>query len=195
MKNVTWMQEYDESKMLIHPDDYHVIMLFQRKKDIPDLSRSTKCVFQDLAKASQIREKIDMYRRLAEELNARVYISASPRDLRNARKRLLIRLIQTEDDGNDETNIQRQMMGALMESPSRAKKKFVIDVDTDSGSVYDTLVSLFPHHQSVKTKNGYHFIVPPFDLRIVSTITGVEVKKDGMTDISYIEKYYSEGSS
>jgi len=186
--------------MTLSENDYHTIFLFKRKKDNPELHKSTVCLFQDCTQLRHIRQRIPVYQLLARELDARVYISASPRDLRKTRKNLIIKLVSTEDSEQEQTDLLRQLMGSLMQCPITSKKKWVVDIDTrdvnvlllvqrrveawikqqDIGQWVDTEV------KSLETPHGYHLITPPFDPRIIVGIPDVEIKKDGMTMLSYI---------
>ena len=46
-------------------------------------------------------------------------------------------------------------------------------------------------HKIVRTPNGYHVLSEPFDVRLLEGIPDVEVKKDGMTYIEYLEMMYN----
>lgn len=169
-------------------NDYHVVMIFARKKDNPEQSKSTKCLLQDLATREQIIERKQIYELIAERMNARVYVSAAPRDLAKAKKKALIRMIQSDDD----VNFVRQVFGCLMQSPIKERKKFVVDIDTKefadmmivSSRLEEAGITDWAH---VHTPNGHHFICDPFDPRIFDGLDFVEVKRDGMTMIQYLE--------
>lgn len=166
-------------------EDYYCVMVFQRKKDLPELRKSTVCVFQDVTKLKHLREKISMYERIAEEHHARVYVSVNPRDLKKAKKDLLVRLIQTEEVAN----LHSQLFSSLMRCPVKEKKRFMIDIDTKEEEtislVYDSIPEDHITHV-LPTKNGLHLITKPFDIRLLYQSDLVEFKKDGMTTIDYI---------
>lgn len=176
---------------MIEEDDYFCVMIFQRREDGVDIPRSSQCVFQDCAKLSQIRPKIGLYNTLAREVNGRVYVSVSPRDMKNSQKNLLLRLIKTFYELKQTNNIIRQVYSSLMMSPLKEKKRFMVDIDdiTKFNEVQLKLLKYGIDYNdmiTVDTKNGSHLIVPPFDVRILNGIEGVELKKDGMTDIEYV---------
>lgn len=179
----------------VEDDDYYCVFLFQRKKDNPELRKSTVCVFQDLVKLKHIKKKIPIYRSMAEHYGARVYVSASPRDLRRAREDLIIRMVKTHDTNSEPANLQAQLFSSLMRFPISGKKKFVIDVDTKEEQTFcevrtalSSVDVIWSACVVVETKHGYHIISDPFDVRCLEGVDFVEVKRDGMTDISYLEE-------
>ena len=181
-------------------NEYYCVFLFQRKKDIPTLRRSTICVFQDLGKLSQIVERRAIYERLGKELNARVYISISPRDIKKTRRDMIHRLVDTVHADNDPSNIQSQLFSSLMRSPLREKKRFMLDIDTKNPIVLENIKEMIPEGHYItelETKNGFHVIVKPFDIRgmvriIAESEAAVEIKKDAMTDIAYLDYLVTE---
>lgn len=177
-----------ENPKILNDDNYHCVMIFQRKKDIPTLQKSTMCIFQDFCKLSHIKEKISMYQTIAKDRNARVYFSINPRDMRKAKKDLLIRLIETDDRNEEVCNIQAQLYSSLMRCPIKEEKRFIVDVDNNNEDSFYKVKELIEYEIVVKTKNGWHVICKPFDIRIVSELDDVEIKKDGMTDISILQQ-------
>jgi len=170
----------------------YCVMIFQRKKDIPELHKSTVCVHQDLATPEQIRRRLPVYRRIAEELNARIYISASPRNIWEARKLAIVKYVQTEDSEEEPCDPLRQLFSCLMSAPGC--ERWVVDIDTKEEDVLHAVQYCLQEHApgskilaTLNTPNGYHLVTEPFDARLLETFDKVEIKKDGFTTIEFPE--------
>lgn len=66
----------------------------------------------------------------------------------------------------------------------RGTKYFLLDIDTkDYYTRLQLSKILYPVSElllDVETRNGYHWVVKPFDVRLVENIENVSIKKDGL---------------
>jgi len=168
-------------------EDYYCIFLIKRKKENPDLPKSSICVFQDCLRLNDILQRSATFKHMAELENARVYVSSSPKDMIKARKHLCLRLTTCLDEVNTIPNLPAQLFSSIMQCPIKEKKRFVVDADTtESFEIAQHILSendIF--FDVVHTPNGYHLIAFPFDVRLLEGVD-VEVKRDGLTDINYV---------
>lgn len=176
--------------------EHHIVMVFGRKKDNPELRKSTVCYYQDIVRNDILIERIPLYKLIAKELKGRLYVSVNPIDFKKARFDLLKRLVDSVES-NTHNNILGQLVSSCMRSPRKDKKRYMLDIDTKDLDVLKEInFKLNKYWESLdkpwfchklETKNGWHYIVPPFDIRILQEFTDVEVKKNGMTVIEYME--------
>ncbi len=164
-------------------DPYHVVMIFRRRKDNPEQSKGTQCLFQDCARRSQIVARREVYNTLALALNARVYVSVNARDTESARRRLMHNLIDAQTSSAQD--LIGRTIGALMECPSPEHKHFMIDIDTKAPDVLAKVQSSFSGFL-IDTPHGHHLIVPAQDMRALMGIPDVEMQRDGMTYLSWL---------
>lgn len=85
------------------------------------------------------------------------------------------------------TKINNTFCSALMKPEQKNSRYFLLDVDQDHKAVAPVEeITLFICKNGIKTianyptKNGHHFIVEPFDIRLSASLQYVTVQKDGL---------------
>lgn len=122
----------------------------------------------------------------------RIYSCVNERDINKAIR--LFKQNQLDADYYDEESknsfyfdIKNRWISALMRHQSRAETNFLIDLDTkNKDEVKETEEFIFRaigrNSLKYETKNGYHFITPPFNPKLMP---GYDIKKDGLLLLSY----------
>ncbi len=150
---------------------FYYLQVLQRKKDNPGMSWQTK---QRYFKFIRSREELDIYFKEAKEIsdfyNARAYISLTPRSFEKLSFKALVEW-STRIKNND-YNSNFKIFEKLALLPGCAKKNgklWMIDYD---GTNVSRLLSIFIDYKIqvkslLKTVNGYHIIIEPFNLQIL----------------------------
>jgi len=136
--------------------------------------------------------KLLMLKAMYPESDYRIYMSASPRDLRKAEMKFKQEqlLIDFEDGENKRyfyENFEEKWISALMASkPLKGECRFVLDVDVpDDG---DHLKWCAANGTEIvfkyRTKNGWHIVTKPFNTETYPPELG-EVKKDALLLLAY----------
>lgn len=93
------------------------------------------------------------------------------------------------------TKINNTFCSALMKPEQKNSRYFLLDVDQDDKAVAPVEeVTLFICKNGIKTianyptKNGHHFIVEPFDMRLAQNLQYVTVQKDGLLLLHWIKE-------
>ena len=191
------MTNYLDDGNILPEHDHHIVMIFGRKKDHPDLRKSTVCFFQEITRKDFISEKKPLYKAMAEHYNARIYVSVNPINFKAARIDLVKRLIDSME-ADTHNNITGQLISSCMKNPRKDKKRFMIDIDTKDMAFVNKISDLIAtesikrkvklEEQLLPTKNGYHMICKPFDVRILEGVVKADdIKKNGMTVLDYIK--------
>lgn len=125
------------------------------------------------------------------EIPLRIYQTLNPRNVKKA-IRTLKELQLANDYADDESmenfyiDIKNRWVSALMKPCNKAAANFLIDIDTtDEATLYRVNGSLVALGLSgpiitYQTKNGWHYITPPFNPNLFPAMDKVEVKKDAM---------------
>lgn len=160
----------------------YTINIFQRRKDIPDLSKHSKLIktyyIRCIEDFNKCQESIVT---LCNDKQARAYIDLNARDVE---KVALYTLQKTADHiANKEYDaIQNVYLDACGNSPVLYKKLWIIDVDTKN---YETLNILKGKIEDIleiiPTKNGYHIICSPFNISNFQKIENVDIIKHCVT--------------
>jgi len=148
-------------------------------------------------------EKIKSAARLR-NLKFNIYISVNARDAKKAYSNFKKKLTEYElqamfgqtDYEYQLSRLHKVWYSALMQPNVRATKYFLIDIDTKSlitcQTVRDTIYDWEVNGNTSEilleqeTRNGWHYVTTPFDVRILKSIKDVEVKTDGLLFLEVI---------
>lgn len=145
---------------------FYVIQILKRKKDNPDMNTSeqlkrTYCVY-NLEEYNKIKTSVVEW---CEKYNARAYILASPRDAEIIAYHCL--KLTTDHILNKNFKSVKNVYESVCGShPAKDNKLWILDIDNPSnlGSVLEFLkVSDVKIIKVVKTVNGFHVIIKPFN--------------------------------
>lgn len=79
----------------------------------------------------------------------------------------------------------------ILASPShKSERKFLLDVDTKNKELLLQLhsaIGQIPLLEIVETPNGFHYVTPPFDPKLVLGVEKVEIKKDALIFVKAFE--------
>jgi len=171
-------------------DEVYILMAVARKKFNP-LSRSTEIVWREVIRKVENYDR--KYEKIVSMIKSRpdmkfyLYLSANPRNCTNALYTTTKRLIDYMAQPNERIKkIDAVWMSELMKEYNRSShtKRWIIDCDTKS---IDKVVKLSDDIKKVtnllytqETKNGYHFIISPCDIRKINLPDYCELKRDGL---------------
>jgi len=120
----------------------------------------------------------------------RIYSCVNSRNINKAIK--LFKQKQLDADYYDEDSknsfyldIKNRWISSLMKPQSKADNSFLIDIDEDDNKekAEQIICNLVGRNfKKFNTKNGYHFITPPFNPQLME---GFEIKKDGLLLLSW----------
>ncbi|MDD2299482.1 MAG: hypothetical protein PHN69_04500 [Candidatus Pacebacteria bacterium] len=148
-----------------------------------------------------VREEKDLDRKIAEMfetcerigLNMYVYISVNSRNTLNALDIMSDKLNAYNKEARRGKKTFKKTAKALdqvwysccMKPEARGTKYFLLDIDTKDPATREVLLErIFPYTGPIlveqETHNGYHWIVRPFDVRVIKNIKNVGIQKDGL---------------
>lgn len=170
-------------------DGSRVLLLLRRHKEGGHSNehsrRRAREVIHDRDQLKKALVKLLFLKALYPKSDYRIYMSACPRDLRKAEllfKQTALAADSAEGDNKRffYENVEEKWISALMASnPLKDRGVFMLDVDTPDNS--EQLIWCSKNQVDVlfqyRTKNGWHIIVPPFNVTTYPKELG-EVKKD-----------------
>lgn len=178
-------------------DGYRVLMLLQRTKD-GGANDEEKRMFESYTTTNpkEFREKLFnlLLLKAIVKVPVRIYLSANPRNPYKVIRFIEQSLIDAHySDQECKDSIYKKLLKKprhyLMQQSCRAESLFIIDADDIDGvSILDnTLNKMFElgvvERKRYRTKNGWHFIVEPFNCALWDTHG--EVKKDPLILLDY----------
>lgn len=126
-------------------------------------------------------------------LNMYIYVSVNARNTVKAYELFKKKMAEYENiamHGRDDfkeplAKLDKTWYSACMKQYSRGTKYYLLDIDTKDTATRDILtekVVPLSGEPFVKqeTRNGYHWIVKPFDVRVLEGISNVGVQQDGL---------------
>lgn len=91
------------------------------------------------------------------------------------------------------SHINDRFCSCLMKPENRDSKYFLIDQDSKTANAYLAVDKLLSDNNikcyyNYSTKNGYHYIVQPFDVRLIEGIKDVSLQKDGLLLLRWLSE-------
>lgn len=175
-------------------DDFYFSQIIQRKKENPQVgSNSHVCKTYYIRKV----EDLDYYKEemvnLATIHNARVGINLNRRSFEKCAFQTL-RKITDQIMNKDYKSVRKAYNSVCGLHSNEANKKWIIDIDEKNIDVVDECIKVIEDINPIgkskvqsilETKNGYHIISSPFDVRGFSKVFKYDIHKDNPT-ILYI---------
>lgn len=172
-----------------------VLLLIRRHKEgghnKESKRRRAREVVHDLDEMRKALAKL-LLMKSTSELDLRIYMSVSPRDIGKAEKEFKRSMLEADfADGENKRyfwqNLEEKWISALMSSnPMKDEGLFILDIDQDDNS--DALIWCGKNKVSVlkqyRTKSGWHMVVKPFNRTLFPAELG-EVKDDGLLLLAY----------
>lgn len=172
-----------------YEEDVHLYLGFWRKKLNGDDCRQ-RCI-RRIAKSDQ---DLDILKRELEVIGGhwRIHRTVNKRSTKKAFKIFQHYLIDNPDCAPYLDSVWKTI---LLQPESRAEKMFMIDIDFEDEKNLEAL-SIFVKPENIierhKSPNGWHWIVKPFDRRILEGIPDVTVLTDGYI---YLDSIGNKGLS
>lgn len=121
----------------------------------------------------------------------RIYSCVNERDINKAIR--IFKQNQLDADYYDDESkysfyldIKNRWISSMMKPQAKKTSYFLLDIDTkdkeELADIKNRLCKISANYVRYETKNGYHFICPPFNPELLA---GVEIKKDGMLLLDY----------
>lgn len=196
------------------PYDCYVLLAVSRKKDTPHITNSQEIIFREVIKSEKdIKKKYLKVKAMCESYKDEngksypfyLYVSLNARDSLKATFELISKInlwIEETMRGVDRSQFFKKVYGhfysTLMHKTAKSKhtKYFMFDFDLQDEDALGSFVSLLDKHTEVgmiiKTRNGYHIKVKPFNAEeIRGELTEqkevIELKRDSNLFVEYIE--------
>lgn len=200
-------------------NDCYALLAVSRKKDTPEITNSQEIVFREVIKKEkdierkylQIKAQCEAYKDAeGKSFPFYLYVSLNARDALKATFGLLSKINLWMEEtlrGVDRSDFYKKVHGhfysTLMQKESRSKntKYHMFDFDTQDEDDYNSFVELVRKYTEikmiVKTKNGYHIKVIPFNAKEIETEMYerkdiVEIKRDCNFFVEYIENKHEK---
>ena len=167
-----------------------LLMLMHRKKDGAD--RSTimqRRVITNNSAEFEVELTKMVYEAAYSLEELRVYSSVNERDPEKAirefkRRQLDMDYVKPEERMGFYMDIKNQWISCLMKPSNRIDTTFLVDVDEDDDLELTEriLAGVTRNFTKYKTKNGWHFLIQPFNPKIDP---GLKIKKDGLILLYY----------
>ena len=166
-------------------DGIRVLMLMHRKKEGGN-DRNKHCLKRISRNREDFEHILNEFKEIIEKskIPYRIYSTVNERCIRKAIKVFKINQVNAEYEKDNDfyVDISNRFISALMQPESKAEKCFMIDLDTKEEVEVEKLEKILygvvgRNLFKYETKNGFHFIAPPFDVRSVS---GYSLNKDGL---------------
>jgi hypothetical protein len=194
--------------------DCYVLLAVSRKKDTPHITNSQEIIFREVIKSEKdIKRKYLKVKAMCESYRDEegksypfyLYVSLNARDSLKATFELMGKInlwVEETMRGVDRTQFFKKVYGhfysTLMHKTSKSKhtKYFMFDFDIQDEDVLGSFISLLEKHTEVnmivKTKNGYHIKVKPFNATEIQKELEdqkdiIELKRDANIFVEYIQ--------
>lgn len=195
--------------------DCYVLLAVSRKKDTPHITNSQEIVFREVIKSEKdIKKKYLKVKAMCESYRDEegkaypfyLYVSLNARDSLKATFGLMGKInlwMEETMRGVDRSQFFKKVYGhfysTLMHKTSKSSntKYFMFDFDIQDEEVLGSFVTLLEKHTKVvmivKTKNGYHIKVKPFNAEEIRDVLEeqsdiIELKRDANLFVEYINE-------
>ncbi len=184
-------------KLLVfkNSDTFYHLQLIRRKKENPDMNVHQMNILETtITSLSEFDDKIEVYKRIANETNSRVYINLNAKSFERVAKMSRIKLNDLVADGSYRS--VKDVFTSMSSKSSTAKsyqKYWVIDCDDfNMLKCYEVVEHLnsFSDNTFVllnETINGFHLITKPFNLSKFNFdgLSIEDIKRNDLTLIYY----------
>lgn len=168
---------------------YRMVMLIDRNNSGRDRNQK-KCLRKISKNKEEFIEILSEFLEIKKD-NERIYSCLNERDIHKAIR--IFKQNQLDAEYYDEISknsfyldIKNRWISAMMKPQSTKTSYFLLDIDTKNKDEVDDvkkrLCKISANYIRYETKNGYHFVCPPFDPNLMS---GIDIKKDGLLLLDY----------
>ena len=170
---------------------YRMLMLIQRGKEDGENQGKDKRILRKISRNEEEFLKILNEFLEIKKDNERIYSCVNERDIDKAikifkQKQLDADYYNIESKNSFYLDIKNRWIGSVMKPRAKKTSYFLLDIDTKDKKELDDikkrLCKISSNYVRYETKNGYHFICPPFNPELLA---GVEIKKDGLLLLDY----------
>jgi len=190
-----------EELMDFSNNNMYFLIVLARPKNNKEITKASRVFIREPVRSLEsFPDKLDKCRTEAKRIGLKmyIYVSVNARNTVNGYenfKKVITEyecqaLHGKEDFKDPLTRIDKMWYSSLMKPNARATKYFLIDIDTKDENILQEVRNIV-HGWKVKehtakilieqeTRNGYHFVCTPFDVRILKDVENVEVKTDGL---------------
>ena len=157
-------------------DEFFFLQVIKRKKDNPDVGMSHEIVIHNwfIKDADYLMEKKDAIIKMCEDNNARAYFRLNKRSYKKVALQTLALIAQNIASGN--YNIKNCYESCAGQHHAETDEKtWVLDFDYGESEITDEMWRVLhdlvvetkraPICHTLPTKNGYHVICPPFNIK------------------------------
>lgn len=180
--------------MLDFSDDtkFYYLQILQRKKENLQLGSNSRSVkdyrIRSLEQYDELKDEIIG---LCEYFNARASIRLNRRNYKNVAFKTLEKIVNqiSQDDFTSVKYTYNKCMGANHNEPNKSWILDIDELDYDETELLKTINLAKPEGDKligkVPSKNGYHLIVKPFDLRVMyeDDFNHIDIHKDNPTNL------------
>lgn len=158
--------------LLDHPENFktglRVLFLRSRNKDGLTNSKSMTLISRN---PDEFDSQLMLLAREAKE-GQRIYASAGDRSIRVAAKNLKLAMLENDyhpDSDNFYEHLYTRWVSALMQVNAQLNKIWLFDCDNEKQSSITNanLMNINVEFYAYPSKNGYHFLTKPFDMRML----------------------------
>ncbi len=193
--------------------DCYILLAVSRKKSTPEITNSQEIIFREVIKSEDnINKKYLKVKAMCESYKDEdgksypfyLYVSLNARDSLKATFELISKInlwIEETMRGVDRSQFFKKVYGhfysTLMHktAKSRHTKYFMFDFDIQDGDALGSFLTVLKEHtevnMTVKTRNGYHIKVKPFNAEEIRDVLEeqkevIELKRDANLFVEYI---------
>jgi hypothetical protein len=173
-------------------DDFYFLQIIKRRKDNPDLPRDMKLIDNYFIYSFDEFDKLEP--KIIEQCelnNARAYFRINRRSSKICALQTMRKLSELLIDGNYKA-AKSAYLSAAGDYHNEKPKRWIIDIDPEDldkkEEIEKTIAELhektpgYNHIATIKTKNGYHFITNPFDMKAFrSKFPTIDIHRDNPT--------------
>jgi len=124
--------------------------------------------------------------------NIRLYSCLNDRKIDKAIALFKHKQIDLQDDMKLKfyCKINNSFASCLMQPENKSSKLFLLDADSKEDLEVERFIESYSivTRKSYPTKNGWHYIVEPFNVKLAENCKTFEVKKDGLILLRYLEE-------
>jgi hypothetical protein len=174
------------------PEDFYFLQIIKRRKDNPELGRDMKLIDNYFIYSLEDYDKLET--KIIEQCtinNARAYLRLNRRNSKTCAIHTIRKISELLIDGNYKA-AKSAYLSAAGDYHNEKPKRWIIDIDEEDlmnkEAIEKTIAELhkktpgYNHIATIKTKNGYHFITNPFDMKIFrEKFPTIDLHKDNPT--------------
>lgn len=173
-------------------DGWRVVFLIQRHKDggSTNNSKLKKIITKNPKEFEQAVHDL-LHEFYEASVPLRIYFSVNARDMKKSIRKFRHEQLESEDYGQEQheefyVDIRNRFIGCMMQPGQKSESNFMWDIDTkDDSEFLKVLPPEIPIVMKYATKQGWHFVTPPFNHTQVIKPKDVTLCTDGLLLLKY----------